>query len=337
MQVTEADGVFQGGGVKGIGLVGALLEFYDHGWTGWKQSAGTSAGAIIAAYLACGHTPLATAELLERVPFRKFVDTGKLGKFVSGPWNVVAHRGFAKGEYFRHWMDEELKGRTFRDLRIDGTNSWCLKLIAADITNRQLLVLPDDLRHYRLQPDDDAPIDPDSFKVADAVRMSMSIPFFYEPVTLTHHASGDEATIVDGGIISNFPVWLFDVDHRDPIRPTFGFRLTGGRGVGSGAQRYLRALGWPAAMGFDLFHTASDAFDRRFMSSSTRVRTCAVDAGNVGTTDFDLSAEARKMLVDSGRRAARDFLASFDIDDYFNTFGRKLIGATTAADRSTRA
>ena len=132
-------------------------------------------------------------------------------------------------------------------------------------------------------------------------------------------------------------MWLFDVDHRDPMRPTFGFRLTGGRGVGSGVQRYLRALGWPAAMGFDLFHTASDAFDRRFMSNSTRVRTCAVDAGSVGTTDFDLSAGARRMLIESGRRAARDFLASFDIDDYFNTFGRKLIGTPTAADRSTRA
>jgi len=44
-------------------------------------------------------------------------------------------------------------------------------------------------------------------------------------------------------------------------------------------------------MGFDLFHTASDAFDRRFMSNSTRVRTCAVDAGTVGTTDFGLSPD----------------------------------------------
>jgi len=337
MQLSEADGVFQGGGVKGIGLVGALLEFHDHGWTGWKHSAGTSAGAIIAAYLACGHTPLETAELLEHVPFRKFVDTGQFGKYVSGPWNLLAHRGFAKGEYFRHWMDDQLNGATFRDLRIDGTSdSWRVKLIAADITNREMLVLPDDLRRYR-RHGDDAPIDPDSFKVADAVRMSMSIPFFFEPVTLTHHASGDEATIVDGGILSNFPVWLFDVDHRDPVRPTFGFRLKGGRGVGSGVQRYLRMLGWPAAMGFDLFHTASDAWDNRFMSNSTRVRTCAVDAGSVGTTDFDLSADARRMLVESGRRAARDFLAGFDVDEYFNTFGRKLIGAPAAADTATRA
>ena len=336
MQLSEADGVFQGGGVKGVALVGALLEFHDQGWTGWKHCAGTSAGAIIAAYLACGHTPPETAELLERVPFRKFVDTGRLGKYVSGPWNLVAHRGFAKGEYFRQWMDDQLNGSTFRNLRIEGADSWRIKLIAADITNREMLVLPDDLRHYR-RHGDDAPIDPDSFKVADAVRMSMSIPFFFEPVTLTHHASGEEATIVDGGILSNFPVWLFDIDHRDPVRPTFGFRLKGGRGVGSGVQRYLRMLGWPAAMGFDLFHTASDAWDNRLMSSSTRVRTCAVDAGSVGTTDFDLSADARRMLVESGRLAAREFLARFDLDEYFNTFGRRLVGTPAAADTATRA
>ena len=50
--MNEADGVFQGGGVKGIALVGALLEFADRGWTNWTNVAGTSAGSIIAAYLA---------------------------------------------------------------------------------------------------------------------------------------------------------------------------------------------------------------------------------------------------------------------------------------------
>ena len=322
-QIHEADGVFQGGGVKGIGLVGALLEFYDRGYTVWKSVAGTSAGAIIAAYLACGHTPQDAADLLRRTPYPKFVDCGPAGKLIGGPWNFVVHRGFARGEYFRRWIDEQLEGKTFAPLKLADGSGYRLKLIAADITNREMLVLPDDLPRYRL-PGGREPIDPDTFKIADAVRMSMSIPFFFKPVQLVEAATGRPAIIVDGGVLSNFPVWLFDVDRRDPVRPTFGFRLHGGRGVGGGLQRFVRMLGWPAAMGSDLFHTASDAWDKRFMSHSTRVRTCPVDAGSIGTTDFNLTPAQQQWLVDSGRRAAAEFLDGFSLKDYFNTYGRRL-------------
>ena len=218
---------------------------------GLEQSAGTSAGAIIAAYLACGHTPLETAELLERVPFRKFVDTGSSASSSAGRWNVVAPPRVRHGRVLPALDGRRARAATtFRDLRIDGTGSWCLKLIAADITNRELLVLPDDLRHYRLHPDDDAPIDPDSFKVADAVRMSMSIPFFFEPVTLIaprHRRAGDDRRRRDRSRTSRCGSSTSTTATRCGRRS--GFRLMGGRGVGSGVQRYLRLLGWPAAHG----------------------------------------------------------------------------------------
>ena len=96
-----------------------------------------------------------------------------------------------------------------------------------------MLVLPDALPSYRLSADAPA-IDAASFPIADAVRMSMSIPFFFQPVELVHAQSGVRSTILDGGVLSNFPVWIFDVADRDPARPTFGFRLIGGKNVGSG-------------------------------------------------------------------------------------------------------
>ena len=170
----------------------------------------------------------------------------------------------------------------------DGTRNR-LKLIAVDATNRALLVLPDDLPRYRLEGQPE-PIDPDEFELADAARMSMSIPYFFEPVELirdrvivtdkggtdglidgqpadrieVEHANEvarnfavDEATfremneqeteqqrsvIIDGGTLSNFPVWLFDVDATAPLRPTFGFTLTGGRGVGAGFNEFVKHM-----------------------------------------------------------------------------------------------
>ena len=191
------------------------------------------------------------------------------------------------------------------------------------MTHRELLVLPDDLPAYRLQDASD-PIDPDSFRIADAARMSMSIPFFFQPVELVRVDTGKTATIVDGGMLSNFPVWLFDVADRDPTRPTFGFRLTGGKGVGGGMQALVNGLGWPVHLGADMFHTAMEAWDKRFTSHSTYVRTCAVSAGDVGTTDFDLTSTQQDWLLDSGRKAAGEFLDQFKLEDYFNTFGRTL-------------
>src|SRR6058998_1680905 len=71
----------------------------------------------------------------------------------------------------------------------------------------------------------------------------MKIPKFYEPLMSVWMDTGKSATIVDGWMLSNFPVWLFDVQDRDPKRPTFGFRLVGGKGVGGGMQAVVNGLG----------------------------------------------------------------------------------------------
>jgi NTE family protein len=316
----EADGVFQGGGVKGIALVGALIEFAEKGWANWVNVAGTSAGSIIACYLACGHGADDLERLLRQTPYEQFQDFGAGGKAFGGGLNLIRHHGLAHGEFFHRWFLEQTEEKTFGDVKAAGRT---LKLIAADVTHKELLVLPDDLVGYRL-PHGDGPIDGDSFRIADAARMSMSIPFFFQPVELVRIETGRPATIVDGGMLSNFPVWLFDVEDRDPKRPTFGFRLVDGKGVGSGLQAIVEGLGWPVRLGSDMFHTAMEAWDKRFMSHSTYVRTCPVSAGEVGATDFALTRDQQDWLLASGRKAAIEFLAHFSIDEYFNTFGRRL-------------
>jgi NTE family protein len=329
--ITEADGVFQGGGVKGLALVGALLGFAEHGEVAiqrWVNVAGTSAGAIIAAYLATGHGPQDLETLLRRTPYEKFEDWGPGGEIAGGAWNLAKHHGLAHGEYFRKWFDDQLQGAKFASVkREDDTpdkaaDPYRLRLIASDVTQGRMLVLPADLANYKL-PGTDQPIAPDEFKIADAVRMSMSIPFFFQPVLLESVDTGVMCTIVDGGLLSNFPVWLFDIDAQ-VTRPTFGFHLTGGKGIGGGLARVVKALGWPVQLGTEMFHTATEAWDARFMSNSTVVRTCPVPAGNVGTTDFTLSEADQQQLIEGGKQAANSFLDDFHIEDYVNTFGRTL-------------
>ena len=122
----------------------------------------------------------------------------------------------APGKAFERWFDDVLEGATFAKVRKPPAQGqaeeWWLKLIAVDVTGGHLLVLPDDLQHYR-DPATGAQIDPDEFPIARAARMSMSIPYFFDPVELQDE-QGRTCLIVDGGTLSNFPVWLWDVDRR---------------------------------------------------------------------------------------------------------------------------
>lgn len=330
----QADGVFQGGGAKGIALAGALQELADQSAhpddyvAEWVKLAGTSAGAIVAAYLACGNTPAKTAELVVETDFSKFEDWGPGGSVIGGAINLAAHHGLAHGEVFRDWFARETEEKTFGDIAREGR---VLKIIASDITRREMLVLPDALSSYQLTAAG-PPIVPDDFVIADAVRMSMSIPYFFQPIQLIHAQTKLTSTIVDGGVLSNFPVWIFDADHA-AIRPTFGFKLVGGGSVGGGLSKVIRAFGWPVAMGVDIFHTTTDAWDTYWVSHATAVRTFPISAGDVGTTDFKLSDTQKQQLLASGREAVNKFLAGWDRAQYVNTYGRSLAPAPGAESR----
>jgi NTE family protein len=333
VEAHRADGVFQGGGVKGLALAGALAEFADRQAhpgdyvDDWVQLAGTSAGAIVAAYLACGHGAQDTVKLIGETDFRQFEDWGHGGPVLGGAMNLMRHHGLAHGKAFHDWFRAQINDATFGDI---AKGERTLRLIATDITRREMLVLPEDLKDYSATADGPK-IDPDAFPVADAVRMSMSIPYFFQPVELYHKQSG-QSTIVDGGVLSNFPVWIFDVEH-DAKRPTFGFRLVGGRSAGGGLESIAKGLGWAVSMGVDMFHTASEAWDKRWVRTSTYVRTCAISAGSVGTTEFNLTAAAREELLANGKKAASDFLGAWDPAAYRNQYGHALaaVGAGTTA------
>ncbi|MER2091063.1 MAG: patatin-like phospholipase family protein, partial [Sporosarcina sp.] len=49
------DGVFSGGGLKGFALVGAYQVLEEKGYQ-FKRVAGTSAGSILASFIAAGYT-----------------------------------------------------------------------------------------------------------------------------------------------------------------------------------------------------------------------------------------------------------------------------------------
>jgi NTE family protein len=322
-----ADLVFEGGGVKGIGLAGAYAALTERGFEP-KGVAGTSAGAITAALVAAGYSSAELDEILLRLPFAKFKDRdwkdrlGLPGQAVS----LLRDKGIYEGRFFRDWIAGLLEakgvtrfGQLVDEEAEDPDNRYRLKVIASDVTHRRMLVLPDDAGHLG--------VDPDELEIAYAVRMSMSIPIFFEPVLHENPRTGQEHLIVDGGMLSNFPVWLFDCEGREPRWPTFGLLLVepdpkvpiGRRLEGDDHDvprgsliDYLKSLA----------STMMAAHDRLYLENATFARTIPIPTLGVGTTEFDIQPERVEELYESGRRAALDFLERWSFSRYIEEFRR---------------
>jgi NTE family protein len=330
-RAKRADLVLSGGGVKGIGLVGSVVALMDAGYVPQRVS-GTSAGSIVGAVVAAAAqngdmTGAQVKELALQLDYRKFVDRGAFEAVpVLGPSVAILRgTGIYKGDYAHGWVRDQLAGlgvSTFGDLAIDDDDlpeerRYRLVVTVSDVTTGQLVRLPWDYRRvYGLDPDEQS--------VADAVRASMSIPFFFRPVTLTS-ASGRTSTLVDGGLLSNFPVDTLDRhDGRKPRWPSFGVtvlpNLPDGNDKVIPALAPLRMLGPPHLLE-DVITTVLVGRDQAYLNQPwVAARAIRVDSTDVGFLDFDIGDDAVEALYVRGYAAAQQFLSTWDWADYLRRY-----------------
>jgi NTE family protein len=313
---VQADLVLEGGGVKGIALVGAVTALADAGYA-FPRVAGSSAGAVVAALTAAlqaaGEPLDRLTELVGSVDYRRLRDPGGLGRLpvVGRALALLVHDGLYEGRYLEQFLSGvlgELGVRTFGDLRIpaddpaaDGLapeRAYRLVVTVSDLSRQRLSRLPWDLPDYGV---DDLP-------VARAVRASAAIPFFFRPVRQPTPLG--RATWVDGGLLSNFPVALFDrPDTVDPRWPTFGIRLT----TRPPTPPVLRQVDGPIAIALSALDTLLTDQGNAYLDDDCTVeRTVFVPTPDISIVDFDLDAAAAQGLYRSGREAAEQFLAGWD-------------------------
>ena len=334
----HADLVLEGGGVKGISHVGAISALEAAGYT-FPRVAGASAGAIVGALVAAGMSADRLTRAMRAVDYRSFRDRGLLDRvpIVGRGLSLLLENGIYEGTAVREWLGNLLADEgveTFADLRTDDPDSalaphqrYRLVVVVADLTHGELIRLPWDYeRTYGL--------DPDRQLVVDAVRASMSIPFFYEPVTL-EAADGTRSTLVDGGVLSNYPIDTFDrTDGRPPRWPTFGIKIV--PQLPAGRARLFPLLGLvpfgPVRLLEQLVTTMMVGHDQAQLAKPwVAARTIRVDTGTISPVDFGLSDAEQETLYKAGRTAARHFLSRWDFDAYRTRF-RGVAPAATAAE-----
>jgi NTE family protein len=303
------DGVFEGGGVKLPALAGAFEGIVNKGFEP-SHMAGTSAGAITASCIAAGYRPDELKKIIMDTDFRTFRDASdwRIWQF----WNLVRRNGVFNGDVFYRYIKDTLAAKnvhTFKDLRDpDPENkryTYRFKCMASDITSGSLLSLPDDLPEYGF--------DPDEFEVALAVRMSMSIPFFFKPVILENKHEeriGRKHTIVDGGMISNYPIWIWDSED-EPAWPTFGFLLYSDK-----EDKPIKTTN-PVNSAIAMFQCMLKANDKTFVRPDDYLnRTIPIPTGNVSSIDFDITNQRKGMLYKHGMEAAEKFMKDWNFNRY---------------------
>jgi NTE family protein len=316
-----ADLVLEGGGVKGIALLGAVVELLRR--YRFERVAGSSAGAVLAALVATGLDADGVVERTSRLEYDRVPDSWAPVPVLAPAVGLLTRSGLHPGRYVTEWLRRELADlgvHTFGDLRREDPGDdpalapwqrYRLVVTATDVTRGRLLRLPWDYRDYGL--------DPDAQPVAAAVRASLAIPFFFAPRTLRDLRTGRRSTLLDGGVLSNFPVEIFDrTDAASPRWPTFGV------GVGDllsdeevSVFPHHRLLPPPVRLLDSLVATTVNGRDRTYLAQPcVRRRAISIDTSGTRATDFDISAAERARLVTAGATAARDFLAGWNWVDY---------------------
>lgn len=225
--------------------------------------------------------------------------------------------GLFSGRAFVAWLKEKLEakgirpGCTLADMNRD--RGCDLSLIVTDTTNRQMMVL-----NHRTAP---------NVPLAMAVRMSMSIPFLWREVVWDKEwgtycgCDKTDARIVDGGMLSNFPIDLVAcVDDRirtimgDDADPAASMNL----GMLIDEELAVAGVETTPRRGHPLrtvrriqrmVDTMTGARDNALIDHY-RDQVCRLPAKGYGTTEFDMPKSKIDALVEAGRGAMKEHLTN---------------------------
>ena len=309
--------VLAGGGVKGAMLAGALEAAEQFG-ASFIGLGGSSAGSLVALLYAAGYHGHELREVVLGTEMSALLDDAgaaviqtrndvnqvrKRGMANPRSWPALrrlsrrfasSHLGLYSGSKFTSVVEElvakkqpnlALQECGFR--RFQEVTGRQLKVVCSDITNRKCVVFGQD----------------DEADVLDAVRASSSYPFLFRPIRQRSRV------LVDGGLASNLPAFLFKEEQQSTGYPVLTFDLV--------AQRaHALPEGEPYDLAdyvTDLLATALEAGDQMYRETYAGVFHIPLRVpGDVNTLSFALSREQRERLYDSGYRQSTQALQKFE-------------------------
>lgn len=338
--------VFEGGGVKGAAYVGALQVLEQKGiLANVERVGGTSAGAINAVLIGLGFSIAETDTFLKDPNLFKSFEDSDIG-FFRDTWRLINDFGWCKGDVFHNWISDRIAEKTgnpkatFADVdkMRHKTQFKSLYLIGTNLSTAS----------YEVFSAEDTP----DMSVADAARISMSIPLFFKAIKKKRKDNPQIRDIyVDGGVLNNYPVRLFDrkkyisnlhdcftpnyykkanssipMNQKETLeyvynKETLGFRLDSKAEI-SKFRRYgtLQTDTSDSSKEIDglygylkmMLNNLLAAQQSSHLNNNDWARTIYIDTHDVNATDFDLELDKKNDLVKWGKEGTENFFAWYD-------------------------
>jgi NTE family protein len=309
--------VFEGAGIRGIAYAGAVQALEEKGTLkDVKRVGGTSAGAITALAISLGYNSTDINHIAANTPYKKFND-GRFF-FIGGLARMKRYFGWYRGVQFEKWLSRIIRSKTgnaditFAELQQQGYLD--LYITGTSLLQQKTVIFSRE--HFP------------NMKVRDAVRISMSIPLYFEAAfidssgRLVYHPKNLNGldVMVDGGVLSNYPISLFDsTKYIEPGTTntfiknphTLGFRID------RKEQIAYDSIGKGLAP-FDIkrFGDFSDAFYSIILETVNRTpltkedwdRTISIDDADIDPRIKKLEKKQIAALVDNGMNATKIYL-----------------------------
>ena len=319
--------VLEGGGVRGLAYAGVFSVLEEKNILQQVENVGgSSAGAIAGMMISIGYSADEIDSMLIDLPVEKFND-GRFG-IVGKYKRLKTDFGIYKGSTFEKWLQQlvahktgnplltfgelhqlHLQNNFYKDFYCTGTN----------LSKQQLEIFS-----YSNTPD---------MPLALAVRISGTIPLYFEPVALDNHLQKIKKSdtlsfvnyYVDGGMLCNYPICMFDTCDRNATNPLFCDNLkfnTQTLGIKLERQQQIDSLNHNNVKipGYDInkFSQYLAAFSNLLMETLSRKypgleneagRTIYVNQGDISWRVKKTSQQDKMLLYKNGVDAARQFFA----------------------------
>lgn len=271
--------VVSGGGFKGIAFIGVFKKLQEENVI-LERIAGVSAGSIFGLMYIAGYTAEEMQEHLVTLDLDSLKNISLL--------HFMSTYGIDSGKNIVKWLSSLLEDRgidpdiTFQDLYT--------------LTDIAFIVYTANINTFSYQPF--SHLETPNAKVLDAIRMSIGIPLVFSATrynleTCKISNDTDDDIFVDGGVINNYPIHLFD----ESLDTTLGLKLTTPEPCRSsvkieGIESYL----YNAASCY-LVHKSSQTL----LSEKYKNHTIFVDTKNITSTlNFNLTPHEILQLIECG-------------------------------------
>ena len=266
--------VFSGGGIKGIAYIGILKYLEEKDLVkNVNTIVGTSVGALFALLITLGYKSDQIYKLVEKIDFKKLQNIN-----TDSILNVFDNYGIDNFDNIINLINIIIETKmpskdiTFGDLFVK-TN---IKLvISVTCLNTKKLVFFDHINYPNVQ-------------INKVIKMAMCIPILFTPVKFNNFF------YVDGGIINNFSIDLFDENDTDILG--FVFKRNNYNEINS-FETYLKSIIFTP-----INEKESDIIEKY------KHRCVLIDCGNYSLFDLDINQDDKKNLYNIGYK---------DITNYF--------------------